>query len=112
MLMRHGSKPASSSSSQWVQLTNFTDAVAYPTISPDGRMLAFIRGTSRTFVVNGQVFVKILPDGEPVQLTHDESLKMAPAFSPTARASPTAPLAANGNLGGARTGRPAAASAL
>jgi len=82
MLMRHGSKPGASSSSQWVQLTNFTDAVAYPTISPDGRMLAFIRGTPRTFVVNGQVFVKILPDGEPVQLTHDESLKMAPAFSP------------------------------
>ena len=26
--------------------------------------------------------MKILPDGEPVQLTHDNLLKMSPAFSP------------------------------
>jgi hypothetical protein len=41
-------------------------------------MLAFIRGYSPFFGA-GQVYVKILPDGEPV---HDNVLKMGPAFSP------------------------------
>ena len=67
--------------SQWVQLTKFPDAVSQPALSPDGRMLAFIRGSS-TFFGPGQVYVKILPDGEPSQLTHDNLLKMSPAFSP------------------------------
>ena len=67
--------------SQWVQLTKFPDSVTQPTLSPDGRMLAFIRGYS-TWVGPGQVYVKILPNGEPVQLTHDNLLKMSPTFSP------------------------------
>ncbi len=66
---------------QWVQLTKFPDAVSQPALSPDGRMLGFIRGSS-TFFGPGQVYVKILPDGEPSQLTHDDLLKMSPAFSP------------------------------
>jgi eukaryotic-like serine/threonine-protein kinase len=66
-------------SSQWVQLTNYTDDIYEPALSADGRMLAFFRGTG----VSAQLYVKFLPDGEPVQLTHDESNnKMAPAFSP------------------------------
>jgi Tol biopolymer transport system component len=32
--------------------------------------------------VPGQAYVKILPDGEPVQLTQDNLLKMSPVFSP------------------------------
>jgi Tol biopolymer transport system component len=44
-------------------------------------MIAFIRGPE-TFVTPGQIYVKILPGGQPVQLTHDELPKMAPAFSP------------------------------
>jgi DNA-binding winged helix-turn-helix (wHTH) protein/Tol biopolymer transport system component len=63
--------------SQWVQLTQFPDSVGQPALSPDGRMLAFIRGYEF-----GQVYVKILPDGEPVQLTHDNALKTGPTFSP------------------------------
>jgi len=70
-----------SDSSQWVQLTRFPDSVTQPALSPDGRMVAFIRGPS-TFVGPGQVYVKILPDGEPVQLTHDNLWKMHPEFSP------------------------------
>jgi serine/threonine protein kinase len=66
---------------QWVQLTNFPDSVTSPALSPDGRMLAFIRGSS-SFQGPGQIYVKILPDGQPVQLTHDGSRKMSPAFSP------------------------------
>src|ERR1019366_6736865 len=67
--------------STWVQLTKFPDSVTQPALSPDGRMVAFIRGNS-TFYGPGQVYVKILPDGEPVQLTHDTIEKMSPAFSP------------------------------
>jgi DNA-binding winged helix-turn-helix (wHTH) protein len=67
--------------SQWVQLTQFPDSVSQPALSPDGRMLAFIRGY-HTLVGPGQIYVKILPDGEPAQLTHDSQYKMSPAFSP------------------------------
>ncbi|HEY4050970.1 MAG TPA: winged helix-turn-helix domain-containing protein [Acidobacteriaceae bacterium] len=65
----------------WVQITNFSDSATSPALSPDGRMIAFIRGPE-TFVTPGQIYVKMLPDGEPVQLTHDDLPKMAPAFSP------------------------------
>jgi Tol biopolymer transport system component len=67
--------------SEWLQLTNFTDSATSPAVSPDGRMLAFIRG-AQTFVGPGQVYVKMLPAGEPVQLTHDSMEKMSPVFSP------------------------------
>ena len=67
--------------SQWVQLTKFPDSVTQPALSPDGRMVAFIRGDG-TFLDPGQIYAKILPDGQPVQLTHDNVLKMSPTFSP------------------------------
>src|SRR5262249_38225261 len=67
--------------SQWVQLTNFADSVTQPTLSADGRMLAFVRGYS-TWVGPGQIYVKMLPRGEPVQLTHDAALTTDPTFSP------------------------------
>jgi Tol biopolymer transport system component len=64
-----------------VGLTQLPDPVSQPALSADGRMLAFVRGYT-PFVGPGQVYVKILPDGQPMQLTHDEHLKMGPAFSP------------------------------
>ena len=72
-----------SAPSEWVQLTNFTDSATSPALSPDGRMLTFIRG-SETFFGPGQIYVKMLPGGEPVQLTHDSPAKMmmSPVFSP------------------------------
>jgi eukaryotic-like serine/threonine-protein kinase len=66
---------------KWEQLTFFTDAAVYPALSPDGRLLAFIRGND-TFLGPGDVYVKMLPSGEPVQLTHDNLSKLSPAFSP------------------------------
>ena len=66
---------------EYTQLTNFADSATSPALSPDGRMLTFIRGES-TFIGPGQIYVKLLPDGEPVQLTHDDSTKMSPKFSP------------------------------
>jgi Tol biopolymer transport system component len=68
-------------SKDWEQLTFFTDSAVYPALSPDGRMLAFIRG-SNTFFGPGQVYVKFLPDGQPVELTHDTLEKLSPIFSP------------------------------
>src|SRR5437868_13259021 len=44
-------------------------------------MLTFIRG-SGSFITPGQIYVKFLPDGQPVQLTHDSSAKLSPTFSP------------------------------
>ena len=67
--------------SQWVQLTRFPDSASQPALSPDGRRLAFLRSESY-FFGPGQLYVRILPDGEPLQLTHDNLTKMSPAFSP------------------------------
>lgn len=67
--------------STWVQLTSLPDAVNQPALSPDGRMIAFIRGPN-TFIGAGAVYVKMLPNGEPAQLTQDGSRKMSPMFSP------------------------------
>ncbi len=67
--------------SDWVPITNLPDSVIQPALSPDGRMLVFLRGTN-TFMGQAQVYVKMLPAGEPVQLTHDDSKKMSPVFSP------------------------------
>ena len=66
---------------QWVQLTKLPDSVSQPALSPDGRMLTFVRGPG-TFYSPGQIYVKILPDGEPKQLTHDALWKMSPVFAP------------------------------
>jgi hypothetical protein len=69
------------SRSEWIQLTRLPDSVSQPALSPDGRMVTFIRGPA-TFLGPGQVYVKTLPDGEPVQLTHDNHRKTRPVFSP------------------------------
>ena len=65
----------------WEQLTFFTDSAVYPALSPDGRMLSFVRG-SNSFFGMGQVYVQFLPGGKPVELTHDGTAKMSPSFSP------------------------------
>ena len=65
----------------WQQLTNFPDSVSQPALSPDGRILTFIRGGG-SFVTSGQIYSKLLPNGTPVPLTEDNSQKMSPAFSP------------------------------
>jgi DNA-binding winged helix-turn-helix (wHTH) protein/Tol biopolymer transport system component len=78
-LLRRGK--TSAPAEQYIQLTNFADSATSPALSPDGRMLAFIRGES-TFYGAGQVYVKFLPDGEPFQVTNDNLRKMGPVFSP------------------------------
>jgi eukaryotic-like serine/threonine-protein kinase len=66
---------------EYIQLTNFPDSATQPALSPDGHMVAFVRGAS-TFLGPGEIYVKILPSGEPVQLTRDNRPKMSPVFSP------------------------------
>jgi eukaryotic-like serine/threonine-protein kinase len=77
---RASNSPATSPA-QWEQLTFFTDSAVYPSLSADGRLLAFIHGDS-TFFGTGQVFAKLLPSGEPIELTHDTTVKLSPVFSP------------------------------
>ena len=64
---------------EWTALTDFADSVVSPVLSPDGRMLAFIRGPN-TFFGDGQIYIKLLPDGEPVQLTHDGGAEDEPGI--------------------------------
>jgi Tol biopolymer transport system component len=66
---------------EWTQLTDFADSVTSPSFSPDGRMLAFLRGDG-SFVTAGDVYVMLLPHGTPARLTHDTMPKMSPVFSP------------------------------
>jgi len=78
VLWQHARPLVAANPSQWIQLTNYTDESSDPSISPDGRMLAFLRGSGG----KAQVYVKLLPEGEAVQLTHDETDKSMTEFSP------------------------------
>ena len=75
------SPPLVASPGGWVQITDFADSAVSPALSPDGRILTFIRG-GNTFYGAGQINALLLPNGEPVQLTHDSFMKMSPEFSP------------------------------
>jgi Tol biopolymer transport system component len=75
------STPAGANRLGYAQITDFADSATSPALSPDGRMLTFIRG-SGSFLSSGQIYVKILPDGEPKRLTQDNIRKMSPMFSP------------------------------
>jgi eukaryotic-like serine/threonine-protein kinase len=68
--------------SDYEQLTDFADSATAPTLSPDGRTVAFIRGGTPFLTRSGQIFAKQLPNGEAVQLTNDPQPKLAPAFTP------------------------------
>ena len=65
----------------FIQLTSFTDSATGPVLSQDGRMLAFYRSSSG-FGTTGDIWLKLLPNGQPVQVTHDPRWKYNIAFSP------------------------------
>jgi serine/threonine protein kinase len=69
------------SPSEYTQLTNFSDSASAPSLSPDGRMVTFKRGGD-PFLGAGQIFVKLLPSGELVQLTKSPGPKYGPVFTP------------------------------
>ena len=66
---------------KYTQLTDFTDSASIPALSPDGHILAFIRGDSN-FMSADQIYAKVLPDGEARRLTNDPRIKYNLAFSP------------------------------
>jgi serine/threonine protein kinase/Tol biopolymer transport system component len=72
---------AVTSPSEYIQLTDFTDSVSGPALSPDGRMVAFFRG-GEPFLTSSQIYVKLLPDGQATQLTNDPNPKYDPVFTP------------------------------
>lgn len=68
---------------EFTQLTDFPDSVHSPALSKDGKLLAFIRGGNHGWVGEpGELYLKILPSGQPFALTHDGKLKLAPTFTP------------------------------
>jgi serine/threonine protein kinase/Tol biopolymer transport system component len=69
------------SPSEYTQITNFTDSAVAPNLSSDGRMVTFIRGGD-SFLSRGQIYVKLLPNGESVQLTTTAGRKYGPVFTP------------------------------
>ena len=73
--------PAVTSSADYESLTDMADSSTAPALSPDGHMLAFIKG-GEPFLSSGQIWLKLLPDGEPLQLTHTSGLIFAPTFTP------------------------------
>jgi Tol biopolymer transport system component/predicted Ser/Thr protein kinase len=81
LLWMRNRRPATATHTEYTQLTHWADSATSPALSPDGHMLAFIRGES-AFLGPGDVYLKLLPDGEPVRLTHDDHPKMGLAFSP------------------------------
>jgi Tol biopolymer transport system component len=71
---------AVTSPAEYQALTDVADSATAPVLSPDGRLLAFIRN-GEWLLGSGQVWLKALPDGESVQLTKATGLLFAPAFN-------------------------------
>jgi eukaryotic-like serine/threonine-protein kinase len=81
LLGRKSAPRPPASSDQWTQITDFADSATSPALSADGKMLTFIHGPD-TFFGPGEIDAKVLPNGDPVELTHDGRMKMSPEFSP------------------------------
>jgi len=56
---------------RWEQLTNFNDAAEIPAVSPDGKLVAFLRGPGNfgSSVNVGQVWIRPQSGGEPFPIT-------------------------------------------
>ena len=75
-----GDSPVTSSS-DYVQITDLAESAHAPTLSRDGRMVAFKVGEN-FFLGDGDIYVKLLPSGESVQLTRGRQGKYGPVFTP------------------------------
>jgi DNA-binding winged helix-turn-helix (wHTH) protein/Tol biopolymer transport system component len=69
------------SPAEFQPLTDLSDSATAPVLSPDGRMLAFIRNGPWMLSL-GQIWLKVLPNGEYVRLTNGSEPLFAPTFSP------------------------------
>ena len=68
---------------RWEQLTNFDDSAEIPTLSRDGKLVAFLRGPGGfgNSTNMGQIWFKSLPEGEPFQLTKTPFRKQTISFA-------------------------------
>jgi serine/threonine protein kinase len=78
---RGNSRVPVTSPAEYVQLTDFTDSVIDPSLSPDARMVTFIRSDTG-FPRLGDVYVKLLSGGDAVRLTNGVARRYAPVFTP------------------------------
>src|ERR1700742_816540 len=69
------------SPAEYQPLTDASDSATGPALSADAHMLAFIKGGD-LFLSPGQIWLKLLPDGEAIQLTHTKGLVFAPSLAP------------------------------
>ena len=79
-LFRSGAGPVTSSS-DYIQITDLAESAVAPSLSPAGRMVTFKVGANY-FLGEGQIYVKLLPNGESVQLTRGPERKYGPVFTP------------------------------
>jgi DNA-binding winged helix-turn-helix (wHTH) protein/Tol biopolymer transport system component len=76
--LSNASRPAVASPSEYQPLTDVVDSATAPVLSPDGRMLVFIRNGA-WMLGSGQIWARTLPDGEYMRLT----IASGPLFAPT-----------------------------
>ncbi len=80
---RWKSETAPVAAGEWVQLTDFSGKTHLPALSPDGKMLAYVLAPSTDAGwPAGDIYLRILPNGEPVQLTHTNNPKTWITFTP------------------------------
>src|SRR5262249_55087066 len=65
---------------EYTLLTDLQDSVESPALSPEGTMLAFVRKSQTD--ARTDLYLKVLPDGQPAALTHDGRPKDSVAFTP------------------------------
>jgi len=72
-------RPSSATSAlHFSAVTSFAGVQAQPTLSPDGRSVAFLSNRDGHF----NIYVGMVRGGELVQITHGSSLKVRPSWSP------------------------------
>lgn len=69
------------SAADYTQITDLAESAVAPSLSPDGRMVTFKVGEN-FFLGDGQIYVKLLPNGESVPLTSGSKPKVGPVFTP------------------------------
>lgn len=79
--MMHARESSTTAAASLQQITDFADSAVAPALSPDGRVVAFIRGKGG-FLTPDQIYVKSLPSGDAIKLTDDPRMKYGLAFSP------------------------------
>jgi len=81
--LSHRGRPAPAEPSKPVPITSFGGAIDGPSLSPDGRHVAFSWGGESG--ENVDVWVKLVGPGAPLRLTTDPAPDSSPAFSPDGR---------------------------